>query len=1026
MHWVLAVALTVPLSGAPAKDAQAQEDHPALHGLPFIRSYPFEEIGDVPRGATLTFDRFGRLAVVHDGFYTVLNDSTWLDLADRSSGSVIMPTIFRGEGTSAYYGSFASWGLVEASADGKPRAHPLTPPDTPEWVRDNRFTDIAVTDKGVFFAGWNGVVDWDLATHQNRYFKVFGFSKIFTLGDNVYVSAFGEPLRRIDVLGQTLQVIDGTNFGDDAIDQAASLDPSHVLVASRSGHLFVFDGTHLTPWSGLLRNGLSGRVTSMQHLREGGLAVAITGQGLFILSKDGNMVSALTGSEFQRVTQLATNEPGVLWAAGEDAIHKVLYGSALTVFGQRLGLNASWPIIVRWNDKILVTSSGILYEAIPAAVGSPSRFEPMKIQPTSGAWALASNGSQMLIGNGKGVYAAERDGSFTPVVRDMDVARLALIGSDLCFAIGRVDTAVIIWKDGRWIECAPRIPTVGYPSLAHSAKKSAWVELGANRVVRLSLQGGHIRSQLFDNFPWKGLPWVNVGIVDDTVVLTSSQGERVFYDEKTETFAPAPQLQGLLDQSPIWILRVQKDETGTLWATHEKGVIALVPKDGAYRIDTTTFALNNEHFPIVQLLPGRDVWLSTSQSLYHVDPHYAFGAGSALPTRSAPPSAPILVSITDGRTHAELLGEPAATTAQLRLPYSNNTLSFRFFSGGYALRRTPVYEFTLSGGQTQWTSLGTGSLLSFPGLHEGNYKLSVQNANTQGAMGSSTSFRFEISPPWPRTWTAYILYALSGGLAVFGIVRWSVRLAHRRNLALEGMVRESTDQLKATMQKLNEETRNAATLAERDRLAGEIHDSLQQGLSGLMLQLDATLKLPAVSGDVRSRLNVARNMVSFTRHEVQHAVWDMESPLLEGTDLDAALQKIAALIGTGAANIEITVSGKTTPLPSATQHHLLRIAQEAITNAVRHAGPTTIAVRLEYRPQAVLLSVTDRGAGFDPDDVLERSIGHFGLRGLRGRAAKIGGELRIGSSPGSGTVIEILVPLAEAVADFSNADTVSV
>jgi signal transduction histidine kinase len=572
-----------------------------------------------------------------------------------------------------------------------------------------------------------------------------------------------------------------------------------------------------------------------------------------------------------------------------------------------------------------------------------------------------------------------------------------------------VETAVIRWADGRWSECAPRIPTLGYPSVAHSAKKSAWIELGANRVVRLSLQDGKIRSQLFDKFPWKGVGWVNVGIVDDTIVLSGPQGGRVFYDEEREAFTPAPQLQRILDQSPTWILRVQKDASGTLWATHDQGVITFVPKDGAYQIDTTTFDLNNEHFPIVQLLPGKDVWLSTSQSLYHVDPHYTFGSGSTLlPGKS---SAPILVSVTDGRTHAELYGDEAASKASLRLPYSNNNLAFRFFSGGYAWRRTPVYEFTLGSGQTQWTSFGTGSLLSFPGLHEGTYKLAVRNANVQGAMGPPASFQFAILPPWPRTWIAYGLYCLFAGLVVLGIVRWSVRFAYRRNLALEGMVRESTDQLKATMEKLNEETRNAATLAERDRLAGEIHDSLQQGLSGLMLQLDATLKLPAVSGDVRSRLNVARNMVSFTRHEVQHAVWDMESPLLEGTDLDEALRKIAALIGTGAAKIEISVSGQPVPLPSATQHHLLRIAQEAITNAVRHAGPTTIAVHLEYRSQAVFLSVTDEGAGFDPDDVLEKSVGHFGLRGLRGRAAKIGGDLRIESSPAHGTSIEVVVPL---------------
>jgi signal transduction histidine kinase len=1010
---MFAIATVVPVLGDTPRDGLAREEHPALRGLPFTRSYPFEEIGDVPRGATLTFDRFGRLAVVHDGFYMVLNDTTWLDMADRSSGGDSMPVIVSGEGANAYYGSFASWGFVEPTADGKQRPHPLVPPNPPKWTQDTRFTDIAVTANGVFFGGWNGVVYWDFASQQNRFFEVFGFSKVFSVGDKVYVSAFGKPLRCVDVVGQRLQAIDGTNFGDDAIAQAASLDQSRTLVATRSGNLFLFDGTRLTPWAGQLRNSLSGRVTSMQHLLEGGVAVAVAGQGLFLMSEDGGMISAMTGSEFQRITQMATREPGVLWAAGEDAIQKVLYGSALTVFGQRLGLNASWPLVVRWNDKIVVASSGVLFEAVPAAVGTPSRFEPMKSQPAASAWAIASSGEHLLIGNGKGVFAAERDGSFTPVVRDMDVARLAMVGNDLCFAVGRVETAVVRWANGQWAECAPRIPTVGYPSVAHSTKWAAWIELGTNRVVRLSLRGGRLRSQLFDHFQWKDARWVNVGIVDDTVVFSGPQGGRAFYDDRTESFISAPQLARLLDQSPIWILRVQKDERGTIWVTHEQGVITFVPqKDGAYRIDTTTFDLNNEHFPIVQLLPGNDVWLSTSQSLYHVDPHYAFGAGSTLlPTKKAPPTAPILVSVADGRTNAELFGEAASSAATLRFPYSNNNLSFRFFSGSYAWRRTPVYEFTLGSGQTQWTSLSTGSLLSFPGLHEGSYNLAVRNANVQGAIGPPAFLQFAIAPPWPRTWTAYALYTLVAVLAIYGLMRWSVRLAHRRNLALEAIVRQSTDQLKATMQKLNEETRNAATLAERDRLAGEIHDSLQQGLSGLMLQLDATLKLPAISGDVRSRLNVARNMVSFTRHEVQHAVWDMESPLLEGTELDEALQKIAALIGSGAAKIEISVSGEPVPLPSATQHHLLRIAQEAITNAVRHAGPTTIAVRLEYRPQSVVLGVTDKGVGFDPDDVLEKSVGHFGLRGLRGRAAKIGGELRIESSPANGTSIEIVVPL---------------
>ncbi len=1010
-----AFALAAPAFGESAREAPPDEERAALHGLPFTRSYPLEEIGNVPRGAKLSFDRFGRLAVVHDGFYSVLNDTTWLDMADRSSGEVSMPLIVQGEGDHAYYGSFGSWGIAEQTIAGKLRPHPLVPTDPPPWVRTTGFNDIVVTAQGVFFAGWNGVVYWDFASQKNEFFEFLGFSKVFSGGDKVYVSSFGGPLQRINVADQTLQPIDGTNLGEDAIAQATSLDRSRALISTRTGRMYVFDGTRLTPWAGQVRNDLSGRVTSLQHLLEGGVAVAIAGKGLFLLTDDGEMISALTSSEFQRITQLTTREPGVLWAAGEDAIQKVLYGSALTVFGQRLGINPSWPIVMRWNDKIIVASGGLLFESIPATTGFASRFELMKSQPVSGAWAVASSGSHLLIGNGKGAWAMEKDGRFTAIVPDMDVARLAMVGSDLCFVIGRSSIAAIRWADGRWTECAPRIPAFGFPSVAHGGKNSVWIELGANRVARVALQGKQLRSQLFDDFPWKEGHWINVGIVGDTVVLSGPPGGRLFYDEKTETFCTAPQLQRLLDQSPSWILRVEQDETGTLWATHEQGVITFVPKDGAYQMDTTTFDLNNEHYPVVQLLPGNDAWLSTSQSLYHVDQRRAFGTGGALQRAKRLSSiAPILVSIADGRTNVELFTDTAPSAAPLRFGYLNNSLSFRFFSGSYAWRRAPVYEFRLSSGKTEWTSIGAGSLLSFPGMDEGSYHLAVRIASPQGPIGPVASFQFEILPPWHRTWPAYALYVLGATLAVFGLVRWSVRLTRHRNLALEGIVRERTDQLKATMEKLNDETRNAATLAERDRLAGEIHDSLQQGLSGLILQLDATLKLPAVTHEVRSRLNVARNMVSFTRHEVQHAIWDMESPLLEGTELGEALQKIAALIGSGASGIEISVSGSAAPLPSAIQHHLLRIAQEAITNAVRHAGATTVVVRLEYRARAVFLSVTDDGVGFEANDVLEKSAGHFGLRGLRGRAAKIGGELHIDSSRGKGTVIEILVPLPDS------------
>jgi len=987
---------------------------PNVRGLPFTRSYPLEEVGEIPRGARLGFDSFGRLAVIYAGFYAVLNDTVWLDLAVKDEPRrVDMAQVVQAPDGRAYYSGLGSWGVAQLAPDGRLHAEPMVPPDAPKWALTTSFSDAFATTHGVYFSGWNGVVYYDFASKKNQYFSLSGVTTLFAIGDQeVYVSAHGKPIHYIDRANNALRPIEGTSFGGVAVDHATALDDTHVLIAARNGDLFTFDGQRATPWPVQKRHRFTGRVLGLAHLLDGGVAVAINGKGLFIFTPEGELRTALTTPQYQRITDIETREPGVLWVATEDSIEKVLYHSAVTAFGQRLGLSLSWPTVLRCEERLYIASAGELFEAVPETPDTPAHFAPVKHRLASGAWALAAKGPHMLVGNVNGVFSMAADSTYTRVAQTTDVASLAMVGDDLCFAIGEKEIAVLRWADDRWSECAPRIPGVGFPTVVHAANRSVWIELGANRIARLSLENDALKMRIFEEFPWAEPRWVNVGIVDDTIVLSGPPGSRIFFDDSTETFFESPSLRELLDRSPYWIIRVQKDESGTLWATHNRGVVTFTPRGDDYEIDSSTFDLINAQFPVVHLLPDNDVWFSAGRSLYHVERR---------PITSAPPRRqPILVSVVDGRTNGELL-DLDAPRVPLQLPFSRNNLSFRFFSGSYAWPRSPLYEFRLN--QTgEWAPLGSGSFLSFPELREGSYRMEVRRVENGKTLGMPAAFDFEILPPWHRTWPAYSLYGLALASVLFGLVRWTGLRARHRNAELEQLVQERTAQLKATMEQLNAETRHAATLAERDRLAGEIHDSLQQGLSGLMLQLDATLKLPIVPTDVRSRLNVARNMVSFTRHEVQHAVWDMESPLLQDTELGEALRKLTALINPGSATIDIAVAGTPVPLASTTKHHLLRIAQEAITNAVRHATPRRIAIDLDYRPAAVALSIIDDGVGFDPDEVLSKNIHHFGLRGLRTRATKLGGTLQIRSAPGRGTSIHIVVPLPPGHPTSSDAD----
>ena len=263
-------------------------------------------------------------------------------------------------------------------------------------------------------------------------------------------------------------------------------------------------------------------------------------------------------------------------------------------------------------------------------------------------------------------------------------------------------------------------------------------------------------------------------------------------------------------------------------------------------------------------------------------------------------------------------------------------------------------------------------------------------------------------PPW-WNWK-YTASVSTVCVAIFAVSFIWIRMLRRR-------VEERTQELKAAMARLQKETETSATLVERDRLAGEIHDSLEQGLSGIMMQLDGVdSKLSEDSAGARHYLEMARNMVRFSRSEVRHSLWNLESELLSKGDLGAALTEIARqMSASNRVQVAIQVLGTAVPLPPATEHHLLRICQEALNNAFKHAEAKNIRITLNYSEKSVQLSVADDGRGFAPNTVLTGTAGHFGLRNLRSRARKIKGRLEVISQPSQGTKVEVSVPIGGAV-----------
>jgi signal transduction histidine kinase len=211
---------------------------------------------------------------------------------------------------------------------------------------------------------------------------------------------------------------------------------------------------------------------------------------------------------------------------------------------------------------------------------------------------------------------------------------------------------------------------------------------------------------------------------------------------------------------------------------------------------------------------------------------------------------------------------------------------------------------------------------------------------------------------------------------------------------------------------IRQKLRSGAVLEERNRIARELHDTLEQELVGITMQLDLAADCFQKAPDVAQRATeTARKMSRHSMIAARRSVWDLRCHLLESGDLRSALKQVAeALAANNHVKIDVRIAGVPTPLEARAEMNLLRIGQEAVTNAVKHGHAQNIMVELQYEPEKLRLCVTDDGRGFSPEEAALARNGHFGLLDMRERAQFLGSSLKISSTPGSGTRVEVEVP----------------
>ncbi len=422
--------------------------------------------------------------------------------------------------------------------------------------------------------------------------------------------------------------------------------------------------------------------------------------------------------------------------------------------------------------------------------------------------------------------------------------------------------------------------------------------------------------------------------------------------------------------TPAGIFSAGRTEMETV-ASGRPGPIAIVPYGASDGLDSTQ--MNGGVQTAGCRTTEGDLWFPSVKGAVRIDPRQMHPV----------PAPPVLIE--SARLNDRLL----PLSAPLVIPPGGGKLEIDYTSCELHSPDRVTFQYRLDNVDHEWISAPHRRSAVYANLSPGRYLFRVQARD--GAFPGTQS-EASLAFTWkPRFWETFWFRCLAA--AVFVLLGWAgFQLYARQTRARYSLV-----------------------LAERTRVAREMHDTLLQGCVGVSTLLEAASTLPAAQGEL---LDHARSQIRLTIDEARDALWDLRNSKPD-PEFAASVRSFAQQTSHDS-GIPVTTefTGSTAPLDPHLSRTLLLVAREAIRNAIAHAKPSGITVRVAFERAAVSLEVSDNGIGFQPDAAPQN--GHFGIVGMRERVEQVGGELELRSSPGCGATVRVVVPLRQSAVQNSS------
>lgn len=739
-------------------------------------------------------------------------------------------------------------------------------------------------------------------------------------------------------------------------------------------------------WKDFVAPGFDGtkvKVSALLMDRDGGLWVGTDNDQLFRVYKDKvDRFGSPDGLSSDAVNNLYQDREGDVWVVTTKGIDR-FRDVAVATFSKREGLTSEevQSVLAAHDGTVWIANAGALdswrdgkFSAISQGHGLPGRLVTSLFQDHADRLWVGIDGGLTVYEHGEFRPIKKPDGSPLGIV----TAITEDTNHDIWVAVTTPELIHI--RDLRVKEeLAPsRIPRVR--SLAADPKGGIWLGLDTGDLARY--RQGHLETVSTIHSASAG--GITNLLVDSDGSLWASTGDGLvrWKANRIDTLGPR---NGLPCSS---IAGLVPDDTGTLWLDASCGYIGIARSElenwwqqTEYQVKTRLLdsldgaQTGRTHFrPTASRANDGKLWFANQTILQEFDPGH-------LRRNEVPPPVQVERVIADHKVHDA--GD------EVRLPPRTRDLEIDYTALSLVAPQKVHFRYQLEGRDDDWQDAQGRRQAFYSDLAPGRYRFHVIAANNDGVWNETgAAMNFTVLPAYYQTTWFQVLC-----LAVVVFLSWLFFHLRLR-------------QVGARMQARLEER-----LAERERIARDLHDTLLQGIASAHMQLDvANDRLPPDS-PAKPLVQHVLELMKQVSEEGRRAIRRLRSPTPEVDNLEQVLSRVQEEFPAGSAvDFRVVVEGKPSPLHPLIRDEVCRIGREVLINAFRHANATRIEVEIEYAPRSLELTVRDDGAGIDPKVLQTGREGHWGLSNIRERAEKIGAKLDLLSRPGAGTEVQLIVP----------------